>query len=211
MISIVHLFVFIAVAVVVLVIPGPSVLFVIGRALAHGRKTALASMAGNELGELVSAMAVAFGVGAIVQRSAVVFTVMKLMGAAYLIYLGAQAWRGRRSLAILDKGGKAPASGRAARDGFIVGVSNPKTAIFFTAILPQFVDKASGHVTLQLALLGVIFVLMAFVTDSIWVLAASRVRAWIGGSPRRLAAVGGTGGLTMIGLGLTLAVTGRRN
>ncbi len=110
MTSTAHLFAFIAVAALILVIPGPSVLFVIGRALAYGRRTALASVIGNELGELVLALAAALGVGAIVQRSAAVFTLMKLVGAGYLIYLGIQAWRERRSLMISAQGQEAGTS-----------------------------------------------------------------------------------------------------
>jgi threonine/homoserine/homoserine lactone efflux protein len=150
------------------------------------------------------------GVGAVVQRSEVVFQAMKLGGAGYLVYLGIRAWRGRRSLVIAVPGGPRHDGWRGVREGFVVGVANPKAVIFFTAVLPQFVDQRAGHVTLQLIVLGGLFVLLAFVTDSLWGLAASQVRAWFARSPRRLAAVGGAGGLAMIALGVSLAVTGRR-
>jgi threonine/homoserine/homoserine lactone efflux protein len=201
---------FAAVAAVILVVPGPSVLFVVGRALAYGRRTALASVVGNELGELVLAVAVAFGVGALVERSEVVFSAMKLLGAAYLVYLGVKAWRQRRLLAVLDHHAPARSSRRAVRDGFVVGVANPKAAVFFTAVLPEFADKGRGHVTLQLLVLALVWVALALLSDGAWALAASRARTWLGREPRRLAMIGGSGGLAMIGLGVGIAVTGRR-
>jgi threonine/homoserine/homoserine lactone efflux protein len=201
---------FAAVAAVILVVPGPSVLFVVGRALAYGRRTALASVVGNELGELLLAVSVAFGVGALVERSEVVFNAMKLLGAGYLVYLGVKAWRQRRLLAALADQAPARSSRRAVRDGFVVGVANPKAAVFFTAVLPEFADKGRGHVTLQLLVLALVWVALALISDGIWALAASRARGWLGGEPRRLAMIGGSGGLAMIGLGVGIAVTGRR-
>jgi threonine/homoserine/homoserine lactone efflux protein len=196
---------------VIVVIPGPSVLFVVGRALAYGRRTALVSVVGNELGALVVVCAVAFGVGAVVEGSVVVFTAIKLCGAAYLIFLGVRAlMRGRAHAGGIDvpaeRGGW-----RAAFDGFLVGVANPKTVVFFAAVLPQFVDRDRGGVPAQMLALGLIFVLIALVCDSTWSLVAGGARAWFGRSPRRLRLVGGTGGLAMIGLGIGVAVTGRRD
>jgi threonine/homoserine/homoserine lactone efflux protein len=167
---------------------------------------------GNEAGALVLVMAVAFGLGAIVQRSITVFMILKIAGAAYLIYLGVQALRRRRVLAEALAGEAAPkASRRIFRDGFVVGATNPKTVILFTAILPQFVTRSNGHVTLQLLILGLMSVLIALISDSAWALLAGTARSWLGRSPRRLAAMGGTGGLVMIGLGLRLAFTGRKD
>jgi threonine/homoserine/homoserine lactone efflux protein len=206
-----HLLAFMAVSAVVIVVPGPSVVFVIGRALAYGRRTALATVVGNELGVLVLAVAVAFGVGAIVERSEVILTVVRLAGAGYLVYLGVRAWRDRQGLAILELEGRPRSVRRAVRDGFAVGVANPKAVIFFTAVLPEFTARGRGHVTLQLIVLGAVFTLIALVSDSAWGLAASRARAWFGRSPRRLTMVGGAGGLALIGLGLGIAVTGRRS
>jgi threonine/homoserine/homoserine lactone efflux protein len=195
-----------------IVVPGPSVLFVISRGVAHGRRAALMTALGNEAGALVLVMAVAFGLGAIVQRSITVFMILKIAGAAYLIYLGVQALRRRRVLAEALAGEAAPkASRRIFRDGFVVGATNPKTVILFTAILPQFVTRSNGHVTLQLLILGLMSVLIALISDSAWALLAGTARSWLGRSPRRLAAMGGTGGLVMIGLGLRLAFTGRKD
>jgi threonine/homoserine/homoserine lactone efflux protein len=202
---------FAAVAFVIIVIPGPSVLFVVGRTLAHGRRTALASVVGNELGEFVLVAVAALGVGSIIQRSAVLFTVMKLAGAAYLVYLGVRALLQRKSHALADTLMPARTTPRAVADGFLVGVANPKTAIFFAAVLPQFVNRSAGNVPAQMLLLGLVFVLIALVSDSAWTAVAGGARAWFGRSPRRMEMIGGAGGLAMIGLGVTLAVTGRRN
>jgi threonine/homoserine/homoserine lactone efflux protein len=197
---------------IVIVTPGPSVLFVVGRALAHGRRTALASVAGNVVGIQVVAVSVALGVGTLVQQSAAVFTVVKVAGAGYLAWLGIQAVRHRHTLA--DALGAVPASRgdrRAASEGFLVGIANPKAYILFAAVLPQFANRAAGHVPLQLLILSLVALPIGLICDSAWGLAASAVRSWFARSPRRLALVGGLGGLAMIGLGVTLALTGRRD
>jgi threonine/homoserine/homoserine lactone efflux protein len=197
---------------VLIVIPGPGVLFVVGRALAHGRRTALASVAGHAAGNWVVAVCVALGVGVIVQRSAAVFTVVRLAGAAYLVWLGIQAFRRRDSLAGVLAAAAAPRGRvRAAREGFVVGVTNPKAVILFAAVLPQFVDRPAGHVPAQMLILSALAIVIGLTSDSCWGLAASSVRAWFARSPRRLGLVGGAGGLAMIGLGVTLALTGRRD
>jgi threonine/homoserine/homoserine lactone efflux protein len=202
---------FAAVAFVIIVIPGPSVLFVVGRTLAHGRRTAIASVAGNELGEFVLAVVAALGVGTLIQRSAVLFTVMKLVGAAYLVYLGIRALLQRKDHAMADSLRQARTMPRAVADGFLVGVANPKTAVFFAAVLPQFVNRSAGRVPAQMLLLGFLFVLIALVSDSAWAALAGWARSWFGRSPRRMEMIGGAGGLAMIGLGITLAVTGRKD
>lgn len=202
---------FAAVAFVIAAIPGPSVLFVVGRALAHGRRTALMSMLGNEAGEWVLCALVSFGIGSLLQRSAVMFTVIKLAGAGYLVFLGVRAVRARKLSVLVQDMAIAPGAARSAADGFVVGVANPKTAVFFAAVLPQFVNRGAGYVPVQMLVLGSLFVLLALVGDGIWTLAASGARTWLARSPRRMEIIGGAGGLTMIGLGVTLAVTGRRH
>lgn len=202
---------FAAVSFVIIVIPGPSVLFVVGRTLAHGRRTAIASVAGNELGEFVLAVVAALGVGTLIQRSAVLFTVMKLAGAAYLVYLGIRALLQRKDHAMADSLRQARTMPQAMADGFLVGVANPKTAVFFAAVLPQFVNRSAGSVPAQMLLLGFLFVLIALVSDSAWAALAGWARSWFGRSPRRMEMIGGAGGLAMIGLGITLAVTGRKD
>ncbi|NEB81978.1 LysE family translocator [Streptomyces sp. SID14478] len=210
-----RLLAFAAMSFLLIVIPGPSVLFVVGRALAQGRRAALTTVIGNTLGAYTLVVAVALGVGSVVERSIVVFTALKLLGAAYLVYLGIKAIRQRRSLqTVFAKGADADGPGagslRTLWEGFAVGVANPKTIVFFAAVLPQFVDREAGHTALQMLLLGLVFNAIAVASDSVWGLAASSARAWFARSPRRLAMVGGTGGLAMVGLGVTVAVTGRK-
>ncbi len=205
-----RLLAFAATAFALIVVPGPSVLFVISRGVALGRRAALATVAGNCAGVYVQVLAVALGLGALVERSALVFHAVKLAGAAYLIVLGLRAWRLRGQLAGALHGSIAARSpGRILREGFVVGVTNPKAIVFFAAVLPQFVSPERGFVTLQLLALGLVFVLIAMVSDGAWGLAAGSARGWLGRSPRRLAAVGGTGGLVTVGLGVRLALTGR--
>ncbi|MEZ0070562.1 threonine/homoserine/homoserine lactone efflux protein [Streptacidiphilus sp. MAP12-20] len=213
-----RLLAFVALATVIIVIPGPSVLFVLGRALAHGRRTALLSVVGNTLGSLLLVGGIAVGLGPLLAGSALALTVLKLGGAAYLVYLGVKAYRHRGSLAAAFEA-VAPADRRAAprsdlrtlAEGLVVGASNPKTLIFYAAVLPQFVARGHGAapLPLQLLALGLIFNLIALTCDSAWGLASSAARSWFARSPRRLRAVGGAGGLAMIGLGVTVAATGR--
>ena len=203
---------FAAMSFLLIVIPGPSVLFVIGRALAQGRRAALTTVVGNTAGAYVLVACVALGVGSVVERSALAFTVLKFIGAAYLLYLGVKAVRERGSL-LGALTAQQPTHGglRTMWDGFAVGVANPKTLVFFAAVLPQFVDPGRGHATVQMLLLGLVFNVIAVVCDSVWGLAAATARGWFARSPRRLALVGGAGGLTMIGLGVTVAATGRKD
>ena len=200
------------IAVVIILVPGPSVLFVVTRSLTLGPKAGLATVVGNAAGAFTQAMAVAFGIGAIVQESVQVFTVIKLVGAAYLVYLGVSTFRHRRSLvAALDAPVERKLPRRILADAFVVGVFNPKVIVFFTAILPQFVDRSAGGVPVQMLTLGAVFVAIAFVCDSMWALAAGAARSWLVRSPRRIQAIGGTGGIVMIGLGAGLAVSGRKD
>ncbi|WP_420035177.1 LysE family translocator [Streptomyces sp. cg28] len=208
-----RLLAFAAMSLLLIVIPGPSVLFVVGRALSQGRRAALTTVAGNTAGSYVLVAAVALGVGAVVERSIAVFTVLKLAGAAYLVYLGVQAIRQRRSLQTVFAAtdGQPAKNSRTFWEGFAVGVANPKTIVFFAAVLPQFVDREAGHTALQMLLLGLVFNVIAVTSDSIWGLVAATARDWFARSPRRLAAVGGIGGLAMVGLGVTVAVQGRKD
>jgi len=197
---------------VLIVIPGPGVLFVVGRALAHGRRSALATACGHAAGNYVVAACVAVGLGAILQRSAAAFVVVKIAGAGYLVWLGIQAIRHRKSLAEAFAVVAVPREGwRALRDGVVVGVTNPKSYILFGAVLPQFVNRAAGHVPGQMLLLALVAVLFGAVSDCGWGFAASAVRNWFARSPRRFEIVGGAGGLAMIGVGVTVALTGRQS
>lgn len=204
-------------SVILIVIPGPGVLFVVGRALAHGRRTAVATAFGHAAGNYLVAACVAVGLGSALERSAQAFTVVKLAGAAYLAWLGVQAIRRRGDLAsaIGTPAPGAPSAPRedrrAVRDGFVVGATNPKTFILFGAVLPQFVIRSAGHVQAQMLLLALLSVCIGLVSDSAWGFTASAVRAWFARSPHRFALVGGAGGVAMIAVGVMVAITGRKD
>ncbi len=206
-----HVASFALVALILILVPGPSVLFVVGRALSLGRGPALLTVVGNAVGEFLQVMAVAAGIGELVQRSAAAFEVLRLVGAAYLVFLGVRAILHRRnSGASLQRDRVVPGRRRVLWDGFLVGATNPKSLAFFIAVLPGFVDRTGGAVLLQLLVLGVIWVAIALLSDSLWALAAGQARHWFGRSPRRLEAMGAAGGATMIGLGVYLAVARQR-
>ncbi|HXA28509.1 MAG TPA: LysE family translocator [Candidatus Angelobacter sp.] len=202
---------FSAVAFVLILIPGPSVLFVVGRALSLGRRAALLSVAGNAVGEYVQVLAVAVGIGSLIERSVALLTAVRLAGAAYLVFLGVRAILQRAQITrALHDARPAPSRSRILRDGLVVGATNPKTLAFFLAVLPGFVDPAAAAPTLQLLTLGLVWVAIALISDSAWALVAGQARAWFGRSPRRLEAMGATGGTAMIGLGVYLAVSQQR-
>jgi len=197
---------------VLIVIPGPCVLFVVGRALSHGRRTALATACGHAAGNYVVAACVAVGLGALLERSVTVFVLVKVVGAAYLVWLGVQAIRHRKSLADAFAAAAEPRQGwRALRDGVVVGITNPKSYILFGAVLPQFVNRGGGNVAGQMLVLALVSVLIGAVSDCGWGFAASAVRNWFVSSPRRFELVGGAGGLAMIGVGVTVAIAGRKD
>ena len=211
MVPVSHLLTFAIAAALLIALPGPSVLFVLGRTLAFGRRAGLLSVVGNELGMLVQTALVALGVGAIVAQSIVVLTVIKFAGAAYLVFLGIQAIRHRHDVAAPVEQASPRSVWRLLGEGFVVGITNPKSIIFFVAILPQFIVPSAGAIPLQLAELGLTFVLLALVMDSIWVFTASAARHWFARSPKRLSQLGVAGGVVMIGLGGALAVTGAKS
>jgi threonine/homoserine/homoserine lactone efflux protein len=191
---------------VIIAVPGPSVLFIVGRALAHGRATAVFSVLGNALGSLLAALVIAVGLGPVLQRWDVLLEVVKLAGAAYLVWLGVQALRGAGHVTAPDAGDRPP---HAVRDGVVVGISNPKVFVMFAAILPQFVDPDRGSVPLQMAVLSLVPIVVGLVCDNVWGLAAARVRSAFVGRPERLRRVTRVGGVSMIGLGAVTAFTGR--
>jgi threonine/homoserine/homoserine lactone efflux protein len=199
-------------ALIIIVIPGPSVVFTIGRALAYGRGVALATVVGNTLGLVTIVLLVALGLGVIVQESIVVFTVLKLGGAAYLVWLGFEAVRHRKEFLANNGSDVLRATpmtwARAIRQGYVVGASNPKGYMMLAAVLPQFVDRGEGHVQLQMLLLGLLATTIGLLSDSLWAVIASQLRTWFNRSPRRGAAMGTVGGVSMIGLGVGLAVSG---
>ncbi|MCK2035657.1 LysE family translocator [Microbacterium sp. SSW1-49] len=198
---------FIAAAFIMVVIPGPTVLFTIGRAIALGRFGGFLSIVGTAVGSIILVLAVALGVGTVIAQSVVLFTIVKVAGAGYLMFLGIQAIRHRKDAAAAVTGAVQRKSGwRLLFEGFVVGITNPKSIAFFLAILPQFVDLHAGSVPLQLFVLGSIVVVIGVTCDAVWVLLASAARDWFGRSPRRISAMSATGGGMMIGLGAFLLV-----
>lgn len=207
-----QLLAFLVAAEALLIVPGPSVLFVISRGVTYGRRAALATVAGNTAGTSVQAVAVAAGLGAVVATSTAVFTAMKLLGGGYLVWLGVRAWRDRRDLAdALRAGATVPvrSTRQLLRDGFVVGATNPKTTLFFLAVLPQFVRADAAHPSLHLLVLGLLFCAMALVSDGLYGVVAGTVRSWLERRPRRVEAVGGAGEAVMVGLGVRLALSDR--
>ena len=204
-----------------MVIPGPSVLFVIGRSISLGRLGGLLSVLGNALGMLPLIVAVAVGVGSVVAQSLILFTIIKFGGAAYLVYLGIQAIRRARAKRIAPQSRDASAEAaalprkksrvRILAEGFFVGLTNPKTLVFFVAVLPQFVDYSAGFIPLQMFELGLVFFVLALLCDSTWALVAGTARQWFARSPRRVEHLGTAGGVMMIGLGGVLALTGNKH
>jgi threonine/homoserine/homoserine lactone efflux protein len=191
-------------AMIIILAPGPSVLFIIARAIAWGRMTAVATAAGNVTGAFTLSLMVAFGLGPILQRSELAFLAVQVIGGFYLVYLGVDAIRHSKIHAedMVNQGEVKPSALRSARDGFWVGALNPKGLVFFAAILPQFLDRDSGNVTSQLVLMGATFSVLAFISDGSWGLIAGTVRQWMATSPARLVTMRRIGGIVMILLGL---------
>jgi len=210
-----HLLEFLLTIYILILIPGPSVLFVVSRGVALGRRAALATVLGNAGGLVFQGTLVTIGIGSLVARSDAVFTTLKLVGAAYLVFLGVRNIRERKALAAVftpDAAAATPKSlRRIVREGFFVGSTNPKGVLIFTAVLPQFIDRSQGHDTLQLATLGAICVVIALLSDGAWALASGTARHWLGRSSRRLETMTGVGGAMLIALGFGLALTTRRS
>jgi threonine/homoserine/homoserine lactone efflux protein len=200
---------FVLTGMVLVVVPGPSVLFIVGRALAHGRRVALVSVAGNMSGVLLVVGVVALGFGTVAAHSVEVFTVLKLVGAAYLVYLGVQTIRHRGQLAAAMSEPAAPLTARIYRQGVVVGATNPKVLVLFAAILPQFTDPAAGAPGVQMAVLGVLFTVLAAGVDALYAVGAGVARGWLATSPVRVRRLGASGGALMILLGTGLAVAAR--
>lgn len=185
-----------------IVVPGPSVLFTIGRSLSLGRIGGLLSVVGNAAGALVIAIAIAFGLGTLLEESVVAFTIVKFLGAAYIVFLGVQAIRHRKQKADAVTATVARRGAwRTVWEGFAVGVTNAKSIIFMVAVLPLFVDHGAGGIPLQILMLGLVFVIVALLSDSAWALAAGAARDWFARSPKRIEVLGASGGAMMIGLG----------
>jgi threonine/homoserine/homoserine lactone efflux protein len=200
---------YIVAAMVIILAPGPSVLFVIARAIAWGRKTAMFTVAGNVTGAFALSTLVAIGLGPILQRSDLAYAAIQWGGGLYLMYLGVDAIRQRRVHAedMRNQGDFAPGIARSMRDGFWVGALNPKGLVFYAAVLPQFVDREKGSVALQLILLGAIFSILAFFSDGTWGLLAGTARNWLATDAKRLEKLRASGGIVMIILGISVLIS----
>ena len=200
---------FAAASLALLIVPGPSVLYIVTRSMHQGRAAGLVSVLGIHTGSIVHVAAAAFGLSAILASSAVSYGVVKYAGAAYLIWLGIRTIR-RRGEERSEVGGREHSLARIYAQGVVVNVLNPKTALFFLAFLPQFVDVSKGSVQLQAVILGATFILLGFLSDGAYAMVSARVSNAIRGRRRTGAARRWLPGLTLIGLGLVSAVTGRR-
>lgn len=200
---------YIVAAMVIILAPGPSVLFVIARAIAWGRKTAVFTVAGNVTGAFALSTLVAIGLGPILQRSDLAYAAIQWGGSLYLMYLGVEAIRQRKIHAedMRNQGDAAPGIARSMRDGFWVGALNPKGLVFYAAVLPQFVDRDRGNVALQLIFLGAIFSILAFISDGTWGLLAGTARQWLATDAKRLEKLRATGGIVMIILGISVLIS----
>ena len=200
---------FVAASVVLLLTPGPAVLYIVARSVSQGRTAGLVSVLGIHLGTIVHITAAAVGLSALVLSSALAFAIVKYLGAAYLI------WIGIRTLMAKDPDPAAPAvpAGplhRAFRDGFLVNLFNPKTAIFFLAFLPQFVDPARGGLHWQILILGLTFMGLGIVTDGMFALAAGAAGDFLRRNRRFLRMQRWFAGTSFIGLGVTAALATRK-
>ena len=192
----------------IIIIPGPSDLFTIGRGISFGRKAALVNVAGNSVGMLTGSLAVAIGIGSFVQSSDFAYAVVGVLGGGYLIYLGYDAVKTRKDVAqaLVTKADPKP-MGQLFRQGFVVGFLNPKSLVFFAAILPQFVDRSQGQVILQMVFLAMIFFVIAVLSDGTWGIVAGTARHWLAGTPTRIEKISGAGGFVIIALGISVIIS----
>ena len=204
------LWLFAGAALVLLLIPGPAVLYVVGRSVEQGRSAGLVSILGIHAATLVHVAAAALGISAVLASSALAFSVVKYAGAAYLVWLGLKKIFGRAEAPEASAAPKTASRARLLRDGFVVNLLNPKTALFFLAFLPQFADVSRGHVAMQIALLGLIFTALGLVTDGAYALAAGTAGAWLKRSRGYLRVERYVSGALFIGLGLTAAFAGNQ-
>lgn len=198
---------FVTTALLLLAIPGPAVFYIVGRTIGQGRSAGLVSALGISVGTLIHTAAAAVGLSALLMSSALAFSAVKYLGAAYLIYLGVQKLRTRESFEPSTQAARASLT-RVFAQGILVNVLNPKTALFFFAFLPQFIDPARGNVAPQILILGALFSLMGAASDGLWALSAGTVANWLRGSPRALRTQRYLSGGILISLGLATALAG---
>ena len=199
---------FIYASVAIMLAPGPSVMFTIARAVAWGRGTAILTVLGNSMGMLILSLVIAVGLGPLLQRSELLLIFVQVLGGAYLIYLGIDALKHRRLHAadMVAINELKPAKPQVVKQGFMVGVLNPKALVFFSAIFPQFVDASVGSITIQMIWFGVIFAALAFLLDGMWAVVVGGSRDWFANSQSRLVALRTMGGVVMLLLGVLVIV-----
>ena len=193
-------------ATALIVIPGPAVLYIVAQSVGHGRKAGLVSASGVASGGLVHVAAAAVGLSGLLLSSAALFSVVKFAGAAYLIYLGARRLLGLEASALVTTS-EVRSRRQLYRDGAVVNILNPKTALFFYAFLPQFLDPDRGAVALQALLLGSLFVAIALVSDSLWALASGSAADWLKARPLAVKLERWITGTVLVGLGAAAALT----
>jgi len=198
---------FLLAALALLLVPGPAVIYVVARSIQQGRRAGLASVLGIHVGTLVHIAAATVGLSALIVSSAVAFTAVKIAGAVYLIGLGLWTLFSRRPEAEVVLGGERNLR-RAFAQGIVVNVLNPKTALFFLAFLPQFVDPDASHPAVQVAVLGVLFALLGLVTDSLWAIAAGTAGGVLKRSRRFVRTQRYVTGTVYVGLGVATALAG---
>lgn len=199
---------FFVASIVIIMVPGPSVLFTLARGVAWGRSVAVLTVLGNSIGTLLLSVVVALGLGPLISHSLAFSITLQLAGGGYLVWLGVQALRHRRehAQAMTQREETKPRAVSIVRQGFTVGILNPKSLVFFAAVFPHFVDRTRGNVTVQLLILGVIFSVMAFFSDGTWGVIAGTAREWLSGSASRLVALRTIGGCVMTTLGVLIIV-----
>lgn len=201
---------FVLASLALLVVPGPAVLYIVARSVSQGRLAGVVSAAGVQVGASVHIVAAALGLSAVLLSSALAFNIVKYLGAAYLIYLGVRQWLARE-LATGEMAVQPESLRRIFAQGVVVNVLNPKTALFFFAFLPQFVDPASGNVAAQVLLLGLLFVTLAVINDGAYALLAGALGNWLRGNRRFWAGQRLFAGAVYVGLGVTTALSGSTN
>jgi len=204
-----HLTQFFVASILIIMVPGPSVLFTLARGVAWGRGVAVLSVLGNSLGTLLLSLVVAVGLGPLLSHSKALSIVLQIAGGCYLLYLGVEALRHRHehAQAMTRREATRPSPTRIVRQGFVVGVLNPKSLVFFAAVFPHFVNRSQGRITAQLVVFGLIFSVMAFCSDGTWGLIAGTAREWLSGSPARLVTLRSIGGCVMCALGVVIIAT----
>jgi threonine/homoserine/homoserine lactone efflux protein len=203
------LLIFVSTAALLLAIPGPAIFYIVGRSIGQGRNAGLVSALGIGVGTLIHTAAAAVGLSALLVSSAAAFSVVKYLGAAYLVYLGVQRLRSKESLAATPAADALRVTlARVFTQGIVVNVLNPKTALFFFAFLPQFIEPARGHVATQILSLGVLFAVMGTTSDSLWALFSGSVAGWLRGNQRWMRNERYVSGGILISLGVATAFAG---